>query len=88
MIHATPNVWKMYQLEKKRQFRVLNFDVDKGTKLSEFLQQKLNKFDDDYTKVLVIIDYYEFKAKMDLFSYREVMEVTVSNSKVFYVKFG
>ena len=53
--------------------------MDKETKLSKFLQQ--NKFDDDYTKV-----YYEFKAKMDLFSYREVMEV--SNSKVFYVKFG
>ena len=54
--------------------------MDKATKLSEFLQQKLNKFDDDYAKV-----YYEFKAKMDLFSYREVMEV--SNSKVFYVKY-
>ena len=55
--------------------------MNKETKLSEFLQQKLNKFDHDYAKV-----YYEFKAKMDLFCYREVIEV--SNSKVFYVKFG
>ena len=51
--------------------------MDKETKLSEFLQHKLDKF--DYLKA-----YYEFNTKMNLFCYREVMEV--SNSKVFYNK--
>ena len=52
---------------------------DEGTKLSEFLQLKMDKY--DYARA-----YYEFSdGKLDLLYYREVIEV--SNSKVFYVKF-
>ena len=49
--------------------------MDKKTKLSEFLQLKLDK--SDYARA-----YYEFPDnRMDLLYYREIIEV--SNSKVF-----